>query len=124
MVPEPARDQRLAEAAIAAGEIEHLVAGFEVRPERHDQIGAMREVRRDIGIGALRPIGRLARVLAALVRHSASKRSGCLRTNRAIPRACQSVCRERKRWSITAAYACVTTASGTYHRSHPACAAR
>ena len=116
--------QRLAEAAVAAREVEHLVARLEVRPERHDQLSAMRQVCRDIGVGALRPVGRLARVLAALVRHNASRRSGCLRTNRAIPRACQSVCRERNRWSITAAYAWVTTASGTYHRSHPACAAR
>ena len=53
-----------------------------------------------------------------------SSRSGCLRTNRAIPRRCQSVWRLRKRLSITAAYAWWTTASGTSQRSQPAFAAR
>ena len=43
----------------------------------------------------LGPLLRLADVLVLLA-HRASRRSGCLRTNRAIPRACQSVCRERK----------------------------
>ena len=34
--------------------------------------------------------------------HSARSRSGCLRTNRRMPRQCHSVRRVRKRWSVTA----------------------
>ena len=90
-IAEAAREQRLTQAAVPAGEVEHLVAGREGRPERDDQVGAMGEVRRDVRVGALRPVRRLARVLTALVAHSARSRSGCLRTKRAIPRACQSV---------------------------------
>ena len=55
---------------------------------------------------------------------SDSRRSGCLRRKRSIARACQIVCRVRKRLSITAAYSWRTTAAGTYHRSQPARAAR
>src|SRR5262249_58012291 len=123
-IAQSASEQRLAEAAVSAGEIEDVVARLELPPERDDQVRAVGEVRADVGVRPLGPVGRLPCVLVLLGGHSASRRSGCFRTKRAIPRACQSVCRERNRWSITAAYACVTMASGTYHRSHPACAAR
>ena len=123
-VPKPASDKGLPQAAVTAGEIQHLVAGRERSPERDDQLRSVVEVGADVRIGLLRPVPGPTSVLVVLRRHSASSRSGCLRTKRAIPRACQSVCRERKRRSITAAYACVTTAPGTYQRSQPAWAAR
>ena len=101
----PRASSALPEAAVAAGEVEHLVA------RRRGAARARRSARRGArgtpstsAYCALRPVRRLARVLRRLVRHSASRRSGCLRTNRAIPRACQSVWRERNRRSMTAAY--------------------
>src|SRR5919197_1190295 len=39
-------------------------------------------------------------------------------------RQCQSVRRVRKRWSVTAWWSWMTTASGTYQRSQPALRAR
>ena len=96
-VAKAAREQRVAEAAVAAGEVEHLVSGPERRPNRRDQLGAVREIGADVRVGAVRPVLRLARVLVAKVTHKARSRSGCLRTKRAIPRACQRVWRERNR---------------------------
>ena len=100
-VAKATREQQLSEAAVAAGEVEYLVARHELGPSADDEIGAVREVasprRRRRAPSSPPP----ARVLVVL--HSASRRSGCLRTKRAIPRACQSVCRERNLRSITAA---------------------
>src|SRR5581483_3834639 len=56
--------------------------------------------------------------------HSALSRSGCLRTNRRMPAQCHSVRRVSHRRSVTAWWTWRTTASGTYHRSHPARMAR
>ena len=102
-VAEPAREQRLSQPAVAAREIEHLVPRFQPRSERRDQRGAMGEIRGDVRVRVFRPVRRLPRVLVLLRAHSASRRSGCLRTKRAIPRACHSVWRDRNRSSITAA---------------------
>ncbi len=96
-VGQAASDESVPEPAVAAGEVEHDIAGHQARAERGDQLGSVLEVGRDVGVGALRPVRRLACVLPALVGHSARSRSGCLRTKRAMPRACQSVWRERKR---------------------------
>ena len=102
-VAEAPRDEQLAETGVPACEVEHLVAWLETRPERRDEIRPMREIGRCIGVRLLRPVAGLPGVLVALGAHRARRRSGCLRTKRAIPRACQSVCRERKRLSMTAA---------------------
>jgi hypothetical protein len=56
--------------------------------------------------------------------YRANRRSGCLRTNRMIDRQCQSVRRVQKVRSVSASQRWRTTASGTYQRSQPACAAR
>ena len=116
-------EQVLAEAAVAAREVEDDVARREPRPERDDELGAVSEVGVRVRVGRLGPALRL-RVVLLRAAHSARSRSGCLRTKRRIPPQCQSVRRSRKRRSLARSYACVTTAPGTYHRSQPAFAAR
>ncbi len=101
-VAEAPLEQEVAEAAVAAGEVEHLVARLEPGAESDDQVRAVGEVGASVGVRTVGPRIGLPRVLLALA-HNASSRSGCLRTNRAIPRACQSVCRDRNRLSMTAA---------------------
>ena len=85
-VPQAARKQVLAEAAVAACEVEHLVTRPERGAERRDQLGAVLEVRPRVRVLGVRPRRRLARVLVVLRRHSRASVSGCLRTKRAMPR--------------------------------------
>ena len=112
----------IAEAAVAAREVEDNVAGDEPRAERDDELGAVREIGVRVRVGRLRPALGLRVVL--LGAQNARSRSGCLRTKRRSPLQCQSVRRSRNRRSLARSYACVTTAPGTYHRSQPAFAAR
>ncbi len=100
-VAKAARDQQRPEASVPAGEVEHLIPRHELGPEADDELGTMREIGCRVSVRALRPVLRLPRVLVVL--HRASRRSGCLRTKRAIPRACQRVWREMNPRSITAA---------------------
>ena len=82
------------EPAVAAGEVEHLVARVERDAERRDQLGAVREVGPRVRVLGIRPIGGLARVLVGLApgrAHSRASVSGCSRTKRAMLRACQTV---------------------------------
>ena len=111
----------------ATSEIEHVVPARQRAAERRDQFGAVVEVGGGVRVRGVRPARGLLRVLAGLRLLGAHRRpraSGCLRTKRAMPRACQRVWRDANRRSITWAQSCVTRAAGTYHRSHPARIAR
>ena len=62
-VAEASREEQLPEAAVAAGEIEDLVAGLERGAERADQIRPVLEVRRRVRVLPPGPVLCLARVL-------------------------------------------------------------
>ena len=126
-VAQAAPDQVLTEPAVAAGEVEDLVPRRERDPERRHELRPVGQVGGAVGVLGVRPPGRLAGVLVGLrvpLAHTRRRVSGCRRTKRAMLRACQSVCRERKRRSLTCAQSCRTRAAGTYHRSQPARIAR
>ena len=93
-VAQSALEEERPEPAVAAGEVEHLVARVERDAERRDQLGAVREVGPRVRVLGIRPIGGLARVLVGLApgrAHSRASVSGCSRTKRAMLRACQTV---------------------------------
>ncbi len=93
-VAQSALEEERPEPAVAAGEVEHLVARVERDAERRDQLGAVREVGARVRVLGIRPIGGLARVLVGLApgrAHSRASVSGCSRTKRAMLRACQTV---------------------------------
>src|SRR5207244_1402961 len=54
-IPEAVRKQELGEPAVAAGEIEHRVAGLERRAERAHQLPAVGEIPGRIGISLVTP---------------------------------------------------------------------
>ena len=89
-VAKTAVDEERAEAAVPAGEVEHLVAVRERGAERHDQLRAMREICSRVGVLGVGPAGRLVRVLVGLAHNRASV-SGWARTKRPMLRACHSV---------------------------------
>ena len=104
----PALEEKRAEAAVAAREVEHLVALFQARPERDDDVGApCRGSCAESAYSLVGPARRLAAVLVELAGSAVTARaavSGMLADEAEPCRAqCQSVCRERKRLSITAA---------------------
>jgi hypothetical protein len=76
------------------------------------------------GFGSMRRNRRTVAARGERRAYRANRRSGCLRTNRMIDRQCQSVRRVQKVRSVSASQRWRTTASGTYQRSQPACAAR
>src|SRR4029078_6942718 len=123
-VRERESEQMLPEATVATGEVEHLVSRAQRSTERRDQLGAVVEVGARVRVVGVRPVLVLARVLVFLGRHSRASVSGCLRTKRAMLRACQRELRETNRLSVTCAQSCVTRAAGTHQRSHPARIAR
>ena len=88
-------------AAVAAGEIEHSVAGLERRAEAENELSAVSEIGRRVCICDLRPALRLCVVFPPGHR-SAKRRSGCLRRKRSIACRCQRFRRVKKCLSITA----------------------
>ena len=117
------REQEFAKATVAAGEVEYLVTRLEPRSERDDEIGAVRQIRPRVGVGALRPrsspgarTGRRSqreqalRVLPDEAGHPARVPERVAGEEAAVDHRCVVVGHDR--------------ASGTYQRSQPASWAR
>src|SRR5262249_30326126 len=112
-VVDPERDQMTAEPAVAAGEVEHLVTGGELRAVLDHEPRAARVVPLGVGVVEAAVLLRDRVVLRDDVAHRAFSRSGCLRTNRTTPAQCQSVRRVSQRLSVSALCSWRTTAPGT-----------
>ena len=115
--------QETREPPVTAREVEDGFPRLELRTERDDQLGTVRQIRIRVRIRFFRPARRLRAVLVVGHRN-ANRRSGCLRRKRSMARRCHRFRRVKKCLSITAWYSWRTTALGTHQRSHPAFMAR